>query len=67
MSGNRVTFLGDAMAAVVHGDIALHVDLWFVRKRRQALGWIHAAGGADITADDLDLVAELLRSAASRD
>jgi hypothetical protein len=53
--------------AAVAADIALHVDLWFVRKRRQTLAWIQAAGGTDVTADDLDLVAELLRSAASRD
>lgn len=53
--------------AAVAGDITLHVDLWLVRKRRQAFAWIQAAGGADVTADDLDLVAEPLRSAASRD
>ena len=48
-------------------DIALHVDLWFVRKRRQALRWVGAVGGVDVTADDLDLVAELLGAAARRD
>lgn len=58
--------IGD-VGATVAADIALHVELWFVRKRRQALGWIRAAGGADVTTDDLDLVAELLHSATSRD
>jgi hypothetical protein len=48
-------------------DIALHVDLWFIRKRTDALRWIRNAGGADITNDDLDLVAELLLSATHRD
>lgn len=47
-------------------DIALHVDLWFVRKRQQALRWIHSVGSDDVTADDLDLVAELLTAAAQR-
>jgi hypothetical protein len=36
-------------------DIALHVDLWLVRRRKQALRLIQDAGGVD----DLDLVAEL--------
>lgn len=57
--------LGGVDAAIAR-DIALHVDLWFVRNRRQALRWIRAAGGVDVTADDLDLVAELLMAAASR-
>lgn len=52
--------------AAVAGDIALHVDLWFVRKRQQALQWIRSAGGIDVTTDDLDLVAELLSAAAQR-
>jgi hypothetical protein len=47
-------------------DIALHVDLWLVRRRRQALRWIHDAGGTDLTLDDLDLVAELLLAACAR-
>ncbi len=47
-------------------DIALHVDLWFVRKRQQALQWIRGAGGDDVVSDDLDLVAELLNAAAQR-
>lgn len=34
-------------------DIALHVDLWFARKRRESLRWIRSAGGGDVTADDL--------------
>lgn len=47
-------------------DISLHVDLWFVRNRQQALRWIHKAGGVEITLDDLDLAADLLRASARR-
>jgi hypothetical protein len=47
-------------------DIAMHVDLWLVDRRRQALRWIHQAGGTDLTLDDLDLVAELLVAACAR-
>lgn len=47
-------------------DIALHVDLWLVRRRRDALRWIHDTGGADLTGDDLDLVSELLLAACAR-
>jgi hypothetical protein len=47
-------------------DIALHVDLWPVDRRRQALRCIHDSGGADLTLDDLDLVAELLLAAWAR-
>jgi hypothetical protein len=47
-------------------DIALHVGLWLVDHRRQALRWIHDAGGTDLTLDDLDLVAELLLAACAR-
>jgi hypothetical protein len=47
-------------------DIALHVDLWLVDRRRQALRWIHDAGGTDLTLDDLDLVAELLLTACAK-
>jgi hypothetical protein len=47
-------------------DIALHVDLWMVDRRRQSLRWIHDAGGTDLTLDDLDLVAELLLAACGR-
>jgi hypothetical protein len=119
VSGKRVTFIGDAMAAVVQGvaevraligqppvvvgglavmcrlsrpyrattdldvvdrllgatpqlqvlvaaDIALHVDLWLVHRRRDALRRIHDTGGTDLTLDDLDLIAELLLSACER-
>jgi len=52
--------------AAVARDIALHVDLWLVRKRHQSLQWIHRAGARDVTRDDLDLVAELLNDAAQR-
>ena len=47
-------------------DIALHVDLWLVSRRRQSLRLIHNAGGTDLTLDDLDLVAELLLAACAR-
>lgn len=55
----------DVDAALAH-DVAFHVNLWFVRKQQQALRRIHAAGGDDVTSDDLDLVAELLNSAVQR-
>jgi hypothetical protein len=44
-------------------DTALHVELWLVDRRRQAMRWIHDVGGTDLTLDDLDLVAELLLGA----
>jgi hypothetical protein len=47
-------------------DIALHVDLWLADRRLRALRWIHEAGGADLTLDDVDLVAELLLAACQR-
>jgi hypothetical protein len=47
-------------------DIARHVDLWMVDRRRQSLRWIHDTGGTDLTLDDLDLVAELLIAACRR-
>ncbi|GAA4606170.1 hypothetical protein GCM10023195_21940 [Actinoallomurus liliacearum] len=55
-----------AVDAAVAYDIALHVDLWFVRRRQETLHWIRNAAGADVTFDDLDLVAELLNAAAQR-
>lgn len=54
------------VAQPVASDIALHVDLWLVRRRAQALRWVRAAGGVDVTVDDLDLVAELLLTACKR-
>ena len=50
----------------VAADIALHVDLWLVQRRRDALRWIHDTGGDDLSLDDLDLIAELLLSACER-
>jgi hypothetical protein len=47
-------------------DITLHVDLWLVSRRRQALRSIHSMGGTDLTLDDLDLVAELLLAACAQ-
>lgn len=57
--------LGDCGASIAT-DIALHVDLWLVQRRRQALRWIHDAGGTDLSPDDLELVAELLLAACER-
>ncbi len=51
--------------AVAH-DIETHVDLWLVRQRQRSLQWVQAAGGPDITLDDIDLTAELLHDAAAR-
>jgi hypothetical protein len=50
----------------IASDIALHVNLWFVRRRDQALRWINSVGGNDITPDDLDLVSDLLQAASAR-
>lgn len=50
----------------VASDIETHVDLWMVRQRQRSLQWIRAVGGADVTLDDIDLAAELLRDAAVR-
>ena len=47
-------------------DIALHVDLWLVRRRDQALRWIHSVGGGDVASDDVELVSELLLAACAR-
>lgn len=60
-----LTQIGAVPTAMAH-DIALHVDLWFARKQQQALRWIQSVGGGQVTADDLDLVAELLGAAAHR-
>jgi hypothetical protein len=55
-----------AVDAAVAYDIALHVDLWFVRRRQDTILRIRNAAGPDVTLDDLDLVAELLNAAAGR-
>lgn len=47
-------------------DIAIHVDLWLVRRKDQALRWIRGTGDQDVAIDDLDLVAELLLAACER-
>lgn len=57
--------IGGVDVAVAH-DIALHVDLWFIRNHQQALRAIRNVGGVDIAGDDLELVAELLLAAARR-
>ncbi|WP_091116457.1 prevent-host-death protein [Nocardioides psychrotolerans] len=56
-----------AVATPVAADIALHVDLWFVRRRDLVLRSIHGVGGGEITLDDLALVAELLIAASTRE
>ena len=48
-------------------DIIQHVDLWLRDKGVQSLLWIRSAGGNDVEADDLDLVAELLIEACTID
>lgn len=58
----QIASIDTAIAA----DITLHVDLWFAKNRQQSLRWIHAVGGGEFTADDLDLAWELLRSASAR-
>ncbi|MCO5967992.1 hypothetical protein [Actinoallomurus soli] len=55
-----------AVDAAVAYDIALHVDRWFVHGRKETLHWIRNAAGADVTLDDLDLIAESLNAAAQR-
>lgn len=50
----------------VSADVALHVDLWFVRRRAQSLRALRQSGDADISMDDLDLVADLLLGACRR-
>jgi hypothetical protein len=52
--------------AIIDHMLALHVDLWLIERRRQALRWMRDAGGQDLTLDDLDLVAELLLAACER-
>ncbi len=47
-------------------DMAMHVDLWFKRNRRQSIRWIRDSGGDEVTVEDLDLVAELLLAACER-
>jgi hypothetical protein len=54
------------VAESIAADIALHVDLWFVRRRLDTIELMHAAGGRDVVLDHLDLVGELLRGAARR-
>lgn len=66
LAGGRVReqlrTIDEAMAA----DIALHVDLWLVRRQRTSLAAIRAAGGGEVAQDDLALTAELLLGAVRR-
>jgi len=59
----QIATCADPMAS----DVATHVDLWLVRRRADALRWMHAAGGSDLTLDDVDLVSELLLEAGAAD
>ncbi len=54
------------VADAVARDIAMHVDLWFVRRQPQALQWIRKVGGDDLSVGDLELVSEILTEAALR-
>lgn len=54
------------VAAPIAGDIALHVDLWFVRRRALVLSRLRGVGGDDLVIDDIALVGELLMGAARR-
>lgn len=47
-------------------DISSHVTLWPREHRARSLGWIRASGGPDVTADDIDLAAELLIGSSRR-
>ena len=67
MSGKRVTFIGDAMAAVVQGVAEVRALIGQPPVVvGDALRWIRDTGGTDLTLDDLDLIAELLLSACER-
>lgn len=55
-----------AVADHVAYDVAAHVDLWFISAQERSLRWIRNTGNVDVTVDDLELVAELLLSAAAR-
>ncbi|OHV33041.1 prevent-host-death protein [Pseudofrankia sp. EUN1h] len=65
---SRPAVLGqlNACAPPTAADIALHVGLWLVQRRDQAIRWVHSVGGGDVTTDDLDLVADLLLDACKR-
>jgi len=56
-----------AVADDIARDIAMHVDLWFVRRRDEALNLIRDVGGDDVGANDLDLIADLLGAASQRE
>ncbi len=54
-----------AVDEAIARDMAVHVDLWLRRHQARSLQWI-AKAGADVTTDDLDLVAELLEHTVTR-
>lgn len=47
-------------------DIARHIDYWLVQRRVESFRRIQAAGGRDLSPDDLALAAELLGEATHR-
>ena len=52
--------------APMPADIAAHVDLWLRGRRADALRWIRASGGGDLTLEDIDLAADLIAAACTR-
>lgn len=59
---SQIGMIEDAIAR----DISMHVDLWMVRRKDQALRWVRGTGDQDVALDDLALVAELLLAACQR-
>lgn len=57
--------IGNADRSIA-ADIATHVDYWLVGRRVHVLRWVRAAGGDNVTGEDIDLVAELLLAACER-
>jgi hypothetical protein len=43
--------IGTVEDAIARG-IAIHVDLWLVRRKDQALRWSRGTGGQDVTMED---------------
>ncbi|WP_198955159.1 hypothetical protein [Kineosporia sp. R_H_3] len=54
-----------AVDEAIARDMAVHVDFWLRRHQARSLQWITKAG-AEVTTDDLDLVAELLEHTLTR-
>lgn len=54
------------VADAIARDIAIHADLWLVRRADQVLRWIRSSGDQSIEREDIELVAELLLAACER-